>query len=339
MTLICFLLVLCNVPAVIASEDTEIPASRPGEAGKPTTVEVGIYVVDIDSIDSVNQTFDANVFILLKWKDPGIPLSGEGIKKIPLNRIWNPNILIANESENVRKTFPETAEVNTDGSVLYRQRYIGTFSQPLRLHDFPFDRHTFSIQFVAQGFRIDEIRFIPYSEHFGTEIDDTAGIAKNISLPDWTIIDYKAAIASYEILPTLHIPGYEFQFTAERDSGHYIWKVILPLILIVGMSWIVFWIHPSQSGTQISLAVTSMLTLIAYRFTIDLLVPRVSYMTRMDKFILLATILVFLTLIQANLTGRLYAKNKITVAENIDKLCRIFFPVIFILVILLTLAL
>lgn len=339
MTLICFILVLWAAPAVKGFENQEIPGSRPEEAGNPTTVEVGIYVVDIYSIDSVNQTFDANVFILLKWKDSRIPGAGKEAQKILLNRVWNPNILIANESENVRKTFPETVEVNTDGSVLYRQRYIGTFSQPLRLNDFPFDRHTFSIQFVAQGFRNDEIKFIPYSEHFGTEIDDTAGIAKNISLPDWTIIDCKAAMASYEILPTLHIPGYKFQFTAERDSGHYIWKVILPLILIVGMSWIVFWIHPSQSGTQISLAVTSMLTLIAYRFTIDLLVPRVSYMTRMDKFILLATILVFLTLIQANLTGRLYANNKITVAENIDKFCRIFFPVIFILVTLSTLAL
>ena len=49
-----------------------------------------------------------------------------------------------------------------------------------------------------------------------------------------------------------------------------------------------------------------MLTLIAYRFTIDSLVPKVSYMTRMDQFILTGSVLVFLTLIQTLITGRLF---------------------------------
>ena len=41
----------------------------------------------------------------------------------------------------------------------------------------------------------------------------------------------------------------------------YISKIILPLLLIVGMSWLVFWIDPELAGPQISIAVTPMLTL------------------------------------------------------------------------------
>jgi hypothetical protein len=51
-------------------------------------------------------------------------------------------------------------------------------------------------------------------------------------------------------------------------------KVILPLILIVAMSWIVFWIDPEESGIQISVAITTMLTLIAYRFAVGADLPK-----------------------------------------------------------------
>jgi gamma-aminobutyric acid receptor subunit beta len=48
-----------------------------------------------------------------------------------------------------------------------------------------------------------------------------------------------------------------------------------------------------------------MLTLIAYRFSVDAGVPRVGYMTRMDCFVLGSSVLVFLALCQVVLTARL----------------------------------
>jgi hypothetical protein len=57
---------------------------------------------------------------------------------------------------------------------------------------------------------------------------------------------------------------------------------ILPLVLIVIMSWCSFWIDPVNANSQISIAVTSMLTLIAYRYAVDTQVPRLPYMTRVD---------------------------------------------------------
>ena len=56
-------------------------------------------------------------------------------------------------------------------------------------------------------------------------------------------------------------------FEARRYPGYFISKVILPLIFIVAMSWVVFWIDP-ESGTRVSVSVTAMLTLIAYRFAV-----------------------------------------------------------------------
>jgi hypothetical protein len=70
------------------------------------------------------------------------------------------------------------------------------------------------------------------------------------------------------------------------------------------MSWTVFWIDPTNGGPQISVAVTSMLTLIAYRFAIGSEVPKLPYLTRLDGFILAGSLLVFLSLIEVMLTDQ-----------------------------------
>jgi cadmium resistance protein CadD (predicted permease) len=96
------------------------------------------------------------------------------------------------------------------------------------------------------------------------------------------------------------------------------------------MSWTVFWIQPSETGPQISVAITSMLTLIAYRFAIDSQLPRLPYMTRLDVFILTSTCLVFFSLIEVLITTILESNRQAERAKNIDRYCRIIFPVIFI---------
>jgi hypothetical protein len=335
--LFCLLLPIYLTAKAEMSPSSKIPISRPDPDGQPTRVEVGIWVVDINSIDSVAQSFKANIFIVLKWTDARLSHEGKAAKRLPLDEIWSPNVLIANEFGIVRTSYPPTVQIEADGTVTYRQRHQGSFTQPLKLNNFPFDRHTFSIQLVAQNSITEEIDLVPYLQFAQYGMKDSAGIANNISLPDWSIENYAAGPAPYELTPTLQAAGYQLVFEAERNAGHYIWKVILPLVLIVCMSWIVFWIDPSRFEAQISLATTSMLTLIAYRFTSDAIVPMVEYMTRLDGFILSGSVLVFLTLIQASLTGHLHALYKTDMAIKIDIWCRFLFPLIFIIASLLTL--
>jgi len=103
-------------------------------------------------------------------------------------------------------------------------------------------------------------------------------------------------------------------------------KVVLPLVFILAMSWTVFWLDPSLAGTQIGVATTSMLTLIAYRFTVGAFVPKVPYLTRMDAFILASTILVFGALVLAVWTAFLAAREQRSRAIAIERQCRWILP-------------
>lgn len=220
------------------------------------------------------------------------------------------------------------SELDPDGTVRIVQRYWGMFSNPLDLRDFPLDQHEFNIQFIAAAGETNEIQIIPADEeHMLT------GLAEKLSLPDWGIIEWNVSNEPVELIVGMNeVPGFKFSFNAKRHVGYYLTKVLLPLIMIVMMSWIVFWIHPSEAGSQISVSITSMLTLIAYRFAIGSSLPAVSYLTRMDTFILFSTIMVFIALLQAILTSRLVKDERVELALSIDRACRIIFPVIFTIV-------
>ncbi len=202
-------------------------------------------------------------------------------------------------------------------------------TQPLHLNSFPFDEQTFRVRLAAVRYTPDEVKFVPEQSWIDAGIPQAAGMSKSITLPDWTVDKWDIKTLPYTLAPGLIYSGYVFEFTASRKVEHYILKVILPLILIVMMSWAVFWIDPATSNSQISIAVTSMLTLIAYRFAVDSQLPRLPYMTRLDSLFLTSTLLVFFSLIEVLVTTILDNKQQTERAKKIDRYCRAIFPAIF----------
>jgi neurotransmitter-gated ion-channel len=304
---------------------------RPGSGNGPTQVSVGIWIVDISNIDSAQQNFTADIAVVLRWKDARLAHTGTGLAHYGLDQIWTPRVGIANETSSVVRKFPESAEVEPDGTVLYRQRYVGSFTQPLRLQSFPFDRQDFGIQFVAIRYQPDEVAFVPDENWIHDGLQKAAGISPSVTLADWAIERWDAKASVYALTPRMQYSGYVFEFTARRNVEYYILKVILPLVLIVMMSWSVFWTEPTNSNTQFSIAVTSMLTLIAYRFAVDTQLPRLPYMTRLDAFFLVSTLLVFLSLIEVLVTTILDNNNQLARAKKLDRYCRVIVPLIFVI--------
>jgi hypothetical protein len=302
----------------------------PAVQDRPVEVEVSLVLIDLSGVDDTLQQFSANIFIRMVWTDRTRVRDFPDSRTLPLDEVWNPRLEITNEIL-LRETLPRNVEVTSDGQVTYYQRLVGSVAQTMDLREFPFDRQSFLIRFAAVGFRPGDIEWVVSRE-------TAAMLAENWSVSNWKLIDWNISDQPFSPAPGLPtIPGIELTMNMERGSAYFIFKVILPLILIVAMSWIVFWISPELMSSQISVAVTSMLTLIAYRFMVDGLVPRVSYFTRLDLFIMGGTLLVFLTLIIAVWTGVLARTERSESADRIDLVCRIAFPVLSVAVTLGTL--
>ena len=155
-------------------------------------------------------------------------------------------------------------------------------------------------------------------------------MAKELSLPDWGIVSYKTEVRPYKVSNDLEVSGFAFEFVAKRYSGYFIWQAALPLILIVMMSWVPFWVDPKKAELQFAIAGSAVLTLIAFRFTLARMLPPLPYLTRMDLLTISATILVFAAFLQVVLTSLLAHGSHLRLARIIDLLCRVGFPLVFI---------
>jgi len=321
---------LCLGLALAVTSSAFADIGRPDPESGATPVEVMMFLSDVDAVDGANQSFEANVFIEVRWHDSRLVHDDPNGFTRPLTEVWHPRLQLFNQQQ-VWKTFPDVAEISPRGDAVYRQRVWGSFSQPLELRDFPFDQQIFEIQLIATDYGGDMVDLI---------VDPRSGIADRFSLPDWNIIHWEVVSR-----PINAIPGDEktaavtFSFEGTRRIGYFIGKVIVPLILIVAMSWVVFWIDPKESGSQIGVAITAMLTLIAYRFAIGSNLPMVEYMTRLDLFILGSSILIFASLVQVVITSSLAKSDRLFDAREVDIWCRWLFPLAFALISLETLVL
>ncbi len=325
-----FLAVSAAVPTLAQeeSQDEYLAEVRPGYGDQKTPVNIGVIVVDIDNIDGAQQSFVANFAVSAQWKDPRLAKDTNSVRIMELNNIWSPNLQILNQQK-LFKTFPEKVEVSPDGTVIYRQRYWGTLSYPMNLKDFPLDQHTLQIKIVTVGNNAKDIDF--------TIAEDRTGMGEVLTVTDWDVLGWEAYTELVEIGPKLPVPpGVVFEFEAKRQVNFYIIKVLVPLIMIVFMSLIVLFIDPVHVGPKFSIAITSILTLIAYRFLLGTLLPKISYLTHMDYFLFGSMFLVFAVLVETSIVARLMSMEKKGQAKELDYWSRWAFVVLFILILVLS---
>ena len=82
--------------------------------------------------------------------------------------------------------------------------------------------------------------------------------------------------------------GMSYITNIERNYMYFLSKIYLPIIIILLVSWSVFWINPKEIEARLTVSIVCLLSLIAYTFIVDKDLPKLSYLTIMDFIILLS---------------------------------------------------
>ena len=128
-------------------------------------------------------------------------------------------------------------------------------------------------------------------------------------------------------------PRLTFFIEAERDAQYFLLTLFLPMSLIVFMSWMVFWLQPDIVPSRIAISTASIFSLIAFGFSIRLSLPRISYMTVADVFVIGCTMMVFLALSVAVMGSRLASAGRMDHALRLNAIARWAYVGLFCLVI------
>jgi hypothetical protein len=296
---------------------------RPLAGEGPTEVSVRVYVNDLIKIADADQSFTSDVFFRVDWVDPRLMHRGPDPCNLPLANLWNPGMQLLNRRSIEKIRAPDLA-VGMNGNVTLVLRGFGDFSFRADYSDFPFDQQELSFNLLS-AYGVEEVKFVVHPE--------LIAMAEDLSVANWELELAETRLLSQYIAPTERDHArLDVVLNASRRTGYYTWQAFVPLVLIVMMTWVVFWIPREFVPARIGLAATSMLTLIAYRFAISSILPPIAYLTRLDVFMVGASVLVFAALAVAVSVTYVGQSTGDQQAGSIDRLARILFPALFLLV-------
>ena len=282
------------IPAGIATDPILQP---PAENGRPLDVTIALHIVNIAAIDEVSEQFQLDAYLFEWWNDPRLAYTPSGTddreRNYAFGEIWIPQLEVLNAAT-PRTRFDTAIQVAPDGTVTYAERFRVVVSSKFALRRFPFDRQTLVV--LIHPFLIDHPRI---GFKLGDNAAWTASEFENYSsLAQWRLTSVEPRVGMAPTYGGHTIAEARFAIAVQRRSSFYLWKVFLPLLLMVFLSWAVFWIEAGDLSNQIQVAVTTILTVIAFAFAISATMPRLPYLTYIDAFFLECYIYVFLAVVE-----------------------------------------
>jgi hypothetical protein len=329
----------CEAEAVLYDDERGRPPSAGGSAasrapggsdppGHPTIVAVGLFINEVTEVNEVENTFTIEVFMDNVWCDPNRPkvrsteTSSGTDADDKLQDGWNPNITFVDEIKAPSKENQEL-KLFDNGKVEYQQKLNVTLENRYDLRKFPFDRQKLRIELESFDWPATNLALereadkVAFSERF--EIPEWRAVAVGSDIRE--VPEARARTPFSELIVTLEV---------DRESGFYVWKILLPLVLLVGISWSVFWMSGETLAARIAISFTGILTVVAYQFVINEVLPKVTYFTLWDTILLLSFVLMALTVAVNVLQALLRIKRRENLANEIDATARVAFPVTYV---------
>lgn len=314
------------------------PSSPPPAKG-PVKVTVSFDLRDIDHIDDEAETFEFTGVLKLSWHDPRQsfnPLSEGTEEKIyqgafQFNEVfagWFPQLILVNESGLYEK-HGVLLRVRSDGSMSLYETVNAVGKIDLDLRRYPIDQQRLEAVFHVLGFNNEEIalRLDPGFNNRDLNIDET------IRLPQWQLLGVESSIGARNtplIGKGVTTSAFTVSIDVQRSFFFILRLVILPLIIIVMLSWSVFWMDKSSLGDRISVSFIGILTAVTYQVILSEILPRISYFTLInDGFLAVSFFIMSITVIVNLRVGYLDRHGMSEAGDRLDFRCRWVFPLIY----------
>ncbi len=235
-------------------------------------------------------------------------------------------------------------EITYDNNLLRTLRTekgVGFFRQSFDFEKFPFDTQKLIIRLKSGDGNFSKGDNV-------TLITPEAGVFLNLEkflnpeinkLKAWVIkkdgIDVISKIITedaYDIYSKKIVPRSEgvldVEITIERNFQHYLLKIMLPVFLILCVAWYVLWIPTEKYEARLNTSIIALLALIAYNFVFQDDIPKLEYLTNMDRFILLSYIFCLIPVFLSIAFSKFISKNQ-TKVMKINKMIKIWGALIY----------
>jgi hypothetical protein len=302
----------------------------PGEG--PVVVRAGFQLHGISDIDDEAETFEFAGVLTMVWKDArqAFDPAVEGVREKvysgsyqfdELSPAWYPQLALVNESG----TFSQDAVVlrsAPDGTQTLVATMHAVARTRLDMRRFPFDRQRLVAVFEVLGF--DHTEVVLHAADEGASLSDDA-----FQAPQWAIGNV-SLVTRARRTPYAGSAGvastFDLRIEVQRRSFFIVRLVMFPLVVIVLLSFTVFWMDRSSLGDRISVSFIGILTGVTYQIVMSDLLPNIWYFTLINAFLSLSFLTVCATVVINLAVGAYDKRGRQDIGNRIDRSCRWIFP-------------
>lgn len=274
-----------GAPAQSSGPDVRLLA--PPKTDGPLVVRGRFDFDDINEINDGPETFDFTGVLTLTWRDPRLafdPAEAGVDEKIyqgdyqfdEIATGWWPQVVLVNASGSFESS-GVMLRVRPDGTSILVQKIMATAEVDFEMHRFPIDQQRLEAVFMVLGYDRSEVVFEPDPVAPGS-------IAGSVTLPQWLVTgsemlerERPAAYAGRGGIASTLVA----RVIVQRETFYISRLIIFPLVVIVLLSFSVFWMDRSSLGDRISVSFIGILTGVAYQMVMGDVMPRIAYVTLM----------------------------------------------------------
>ena len=279
-------------------------------------VEVGMYIRSIPEIDVKANSFMADFFLWFRWmpKDDFDP--SKSFELVNARELWDVSltpIYVGDAGESQPEILP-------NGQLYQIVRVHARFQSAFDLRKYPLDSHVIGIS-VEEAERVAErVRYV---------WDEGKRLDPSISVPGWFASESKSTIQNV---------GYETNFGYKQSTngeecysratanvqltrplvGSLV-KTVLPISLVMLITFVTFFIRMQFFEGRIGLAITSLISAVALQLTAADSLPDVAYLVLLDKVYNLSYAVIFIALAETVVAERFAVNGRESWVKWLDR--------------------
>ena len=309
----CLVLLFTLIPVQALPEKKNPAPPAAQSAASPEVVEVGLWPTVIYNLDYDSDTYYVTSYVWFVWRGDIDPT--ETVEFTNNVESWGLT---------KSKTYPKPIKL-PDGRWYQGLRIEGRFFNSFSLKRFPLEGHTLVIKIEDNTYAADKLVYRFDRRH--------SGLDSGLDITGWNIASWSGTEGNHHYASNLgdetvgsdtsDYSTIDFAIRISRPIHFFIWKMLLPVLIILLACWTALLLNPSELASRAAMTGTALLTTVFMQQGYTSKLPELNYLVLLDKIYVVVYILILISLAQVVIQGALDRKHLLDdyrMAKLIDKI-------------------
>ncbi|MEM0216116.1 MAG: hypothetical protein QW612_01025 [Candidatus Bathyarchaeia archaeon] len=275
-----------------------IPNVKAEENLKPVTLEVGVWLVNVEKVDLSASSYRLDFYLWFKFNPQEVSLSE------------------VREFEFVNG-LPTKYEVRVDEENGYLEyRVKGDFIKTFDFSKYPYETHTLTVELEHKSLNASKLIL---------KADPTSSVDEGVNIAGWEIGEFKTYVVEHSYGDNVY-SRFIFSIQIKRPTLSSFVKSVLPVTVITTISLLTFLISPQNFGQRIGLGVTTLMSATTFHLALLSGIPPVGYLTLADKMMISIYVIFLYNLSVSVYIMKLVDMKKIGEAQKFNGKAAKFLP-------------